>query len=116
MIIIDAQKKEITLAIAARIKLYRHKKGFSQEELALQASLNPAYYGQVERGEKCPTIDTVHKISTALGISLSELVRFDSAANSREEDCYRLKELLANVPAEKMEQVLKIIEDVIGII
>lgn len=116
MIIIDAQKKEITLAIAARIRLYRHKKGFSQEELALRATLNPAYYGQVERGEKCPTVDTLYKISNALGISLSELVRFESAQNNNEDSFSRVKELFANVSSEKVEQLLKIIENIIDII
>ena len=75
---LDEQKKEITMAIASRIRHYRQSKGLSQEELALRASLNPAYFGQVERGLKCPTVDTLNKIALALDIPLPELVRFNT--------------------------------------
>ena len=63
---IDEQKKKITEAAAARIRQLRLEKGCSQEEVSLTAGINPAYYGQVERGLKCPTIDTLYKISLAL--------------------------------------------------
>lgn len=112
MITIDEQKKEITLATAARIRYYRHLKGISQEDLALRANLNPAYFGQVERGLKCPTIDTLYKISRALGIPLSELLRFDTTQNHLEEYVARLKDLLSNIPAEKIDQVINIIEGI----
>ena len=51
----DDQKREITAAVATRIRSFRKKAAMSQEELALKANLNPAYFGQVERGLKCPT-------------------------------------------------------------
>ena len=44
-----------------KIKVYRAMKNISQEELALRANLNPAYFGQVERGVKCPTIGVTRK-------------------------------------------------------
>lgn len=46
----DAQKKQITEAVGARIRYYRRLRDLSQEELALNANINPAYFGQVERG------------------------------------------------------------------
>lgn len=73
----DAQKKKITLATAERIRHFRKDRGLSQEALALKANLNPAYFGQIERGAKCPTVDTLYKISTALELPLPELLRFD---------------------------------------
>ena len=59
----DEQKREITIAVGSRIKYFRHVNSLSQEDLALRAGLNPAYFGQVERGLKCPTIDTLCKIA-----------------------------------------------------
>ena len=70
----DAKKQELTEAVGKRIRTLRHLQSISQEEVALRANLNPAYYGQVERGLKCPTIDTLYKIAQALGTSLPELV------------------------------------------
>lgn len=115
MIAIDDQKKEITMATAAQIRHFRHQKGFSQEELALRANLNPAYFGQVERGEKCPTIDTLYKTANALGISLSELFRFEPFPNQSEAVVDRMKLLLSRVPIEKNEQFLKTVESIIDL-
>lgn len=107
----DEQKKEITEAVAARIKNLRRAKELSQEGLAFRAGINPAYFGQVERGLKCPTIDTLYKIAQALDMSLPELLRTDTLSNYTEDHSRRMKDLLARVPAEKMDQVLKVIED-----
>lgn len=113
MIGINEQKQEITAAVAARIRYFRRLKGFSQEELALKAGLNPAYFGQVERGLKCPTVDTLYKIAKALEVPLPELLRFDTSSNCSEENLERLKDLLSRVPPEKMDQVFQVIEDVL---
>ena len=55
----DEQKREITMAVGQRIRKLRRIRAISQEEVAFRADLNPAYFGQVERGEKCPTVDTL---------------------------------------------------------
>lgn len=111
----DDQKQRITAAVAVRIKQFRYARSMSQEELAFRANLNPAYYGQVERGLKCPTIDTLYKIAKALDIPPSELLRSDALPGYRADRGQRLKELLARVPEDKLDQVYKILEDLIGL-
>lgn len=101
------------MATAAQIRHYRVLNGLSQEELALRANLNPAYLGQVERGLKCPTVDTLYKISKALNIQLFELLRFDTFTERTEASINRLKEMLSHVPDDKIEQVLKVVEDIL---
>lgn len=112
----DEQKKEITMAVAARIKYFRHVREFSQEELALRASINPAYFGQVERGLKCPTIDTLYKIARALDVPLPELLRTDALPASSSEGSLRMKEILSRVPEDKLEKVLNIIESIVELL
>ena len=108
-------EEKITEAAAARIRQLRLEKGCSQEEVSLTAGINPAYYGQVERGLKCPTIDTLYKISLALDVSLPELVRVDmSAVQSSEIE--RIKNLLASVPSEKREQVFAAFESIVKLL
>ena len=60
--------------VGERIKYFRTKSGLSQENLALQAEINPAFLGHLERGLKNPTIKTLEKITCALGISLAEFL------------------------------------------
>ena len=112
---IDEQKKKITEAVAARIRQLRLEKGISKEEVSQTAGINPAYYGQVERGLKCPTIDTLYKISLALDVSLSELVRVDMSTVQNSE-IERIKNLLALVPLEKREQVFTTFESIVKLL
>lgn len=100
------------MAVAARIKYFRHIRAYSQEELALKANLNPAYYGQVERGLKCPTVDTLYKIAKALDIEPAEFLRTQQLSDPSSYN-QRVCELLSRVPQEKQNQVVQILEDVV---
>lgn len=88
-------------------------KSLSQEDLALRANLNPAYYGQVERGLKCPTVDTLYKIAKALEVPLPELLKTEPTTEYPEIRNQRMKELLTKIPEDKMNQVFRILEEII---
>ena len=60
--------------IGKRIRARRHALGMSQEALAERAGLHYTYIGQIERGEKNLTIESLSKITLALGIPLSQLL------------------------------------------
>lgn len=47
----------------------------SQERLAEKADLHHNFVGELERGEKAATIDTLVKIAKALGVHPSDLLR-----------------------------------------
>ena len=83
---------DIAKIIGQRIRNYRTKKGLSQEKLAELAGCHPTYIGQLERGEKNATLESVEKIASAMDISLSEL--FDklgkSGGNNIAAKCYDL--------------------------
>jgi transcriptional regulator with XRE-family HTH domain len=70
---------KIAQQVGERIRKLRHERGVSQEQLALKAGITPSYLGQVERGEKSPTIDSVDKVARALQVSLEELFSFEHA-------------------------------------
>jgi transcriptional regulator with XRE-family HTH domain len=52
----------------------RKRAGYSQEELAVRASLHRTEIGLVERGERMVRIDTAIKLAGAAGIPLGELI------------------------------------------
>ena len=62
-----------------RIKELRLERSLSQERLALNAGIAPAYLGLVERGKRNATIATIECICYALNISLAEF--FSPATN-----------------------------------
>ena len=63
----------MTQTIGRKLRQFRQKKGYSQETLADRAGLHPTYIGQVDRGEKNITVETLAKITTALGIPISSV-------------------------------------------
>ncbi len=64
---------DIAKALGQRIRKHRAVKGLSQEKLAELSGCHPTYIGQIERGEKNATIESIAKISAALNVSLSKL-------------------------------------------
>ncbi|MHA7964334.1 helix-turn-helix domain-containing protein [Paenibacillus sp. CAU 1782] len=75
---------DIGVKIGDNIRALRKSSGLSQEQLALRADINASYMGQVERGEKNPTIDVLSKIASALGTPLEKLVQIDEHTEQSE--------------------------------
>jgi putative regulatory protein len=67
--------ESITQLIGERIRIYRTKKGWTQNELAEKSGLHFKYIGSLERGEKVPSIDTAYKICLALKLPMEVLFR-----------------------------------------
>jgi transcriptional regulator with XRE-family HTH domain len=99
--------------VGQRIRYYRLNLGLSQEKLAELSGCHPTYVGQLERGEKNATIESIERISSALSISLSRL--FETIGNDQEEaqntprDCYEF--LLTKTPVEQ-EQLYNILLEI----
>ena len=64
---------ELAKIVGQRIRNYRTQLGLSQEKLAELAGCHPTYIGQLERGEKNATLESIDKIASSLKISLSRL-------------------------------------------
>ena len=106
----------ITLSkkLGANIKRIRTQRFLSQESLALDAGMHPAYLGQLERGEKCPNIDTLLKICNALNISPAKLLDFeteegDSVSVVRQ----RLEDTLNKLSPQKQQRLADIMESIV---
>ena len=68
----------ISELVGEQIRCYRTKQNLSQEALAFQAEINVTFLGQVERGVKKPTIETLDKILAALNVSFEDFFSFKS--------------------------------------
>jgi transcriptional regulator with XRE-family HTH domain len=62
------------LVFAAALRAAREEAGLSQEELADEAGVHRTYVGQLERGEKNVSIDSMEKLASALNRTLPELL------------------------------------------
>lgn len=80
---------EISKLIGQRIRNYRTQQKLSQEKLAELSGCHPTYIGQVERGEKNATLESIEKIASALNVPLSQL--FEKLGDSDVSDSIPLK-------------------------
>lgn len=96
----------------AKLKALRLERELSQEELAFQCNMQASHIGQLERGQKNPTLDTMAKIARGLDMSLPELLTFDSEKNGREYNKVvgKINAYLAVLNPKQQEQVLAIIK------
>ncbi len=101
---------DLAIALGKRLRCCRRGAGMTQEEVAERAGLHPTYIGQVERGEKNVTVESLGKILRALDSSLAEL--FSSFGDIYEpkdsipRECY-------NLIVQRSEQEQKAIHDII---
>ncbi|MCQ3930850.1 MAG: transcriptional regulator [Chloroflexi bacterium] len=56
------------------VRYWRKMRGFSQEELAEKCGLHRTYIGGIERGERNVALVNIVKLSTALDVSVSNLI------------------------------------------
>lgn len=75
-----------SIIVGQVIQNYRERKGISQEVLSSFAEIGRTHLSAIERGTRKPTLETFYKISEALGVKASDIMR------SIEEEIQKIKE------------------------
>ena len=107
---------KIAKLIGENIRQLRRTKGLSQEQLALRAEINASYMGQVERGEKNPTIDVLSKISIALQTPLEQIVNIDSSILDTDDDkgfANKIAHQITGLSLKEQEAVYKFVKQLV---
>ena len=65
---------QIDIIFGIRIRKNRNALGISQEHLADEAGLHRTYISLIERGRRTVSLNTIIKLSKALGLNASELL------------------------------------------
>lgn len=63
------------LIVGETISYFRKKKNISQEVLSGLADIGRTHLSAIERGERKPTLETLFRISSALDIKMSDIVK-----------------------------------------
>ena len=65
----------VARAFGKAVRDQRLKKGMSQQQLADKCGLDISYIGQIERGQRNPTLGVMHGLASVLGVKVSELMK-----------------------------------------
>ena len=63
------------LIVGETIAFFRKKKKISQEVLSGLSDIGRTHLSAIERGERKPTLETLYRISCALDITMSDIVK-----------------------------------------
>ena len=114
-LIMQIDREKISYIIGERVHNFRLQRNMSQEVLALASEIHPAYLGRVERGEKCPTVDTLFKISQGLKIPLSELLDISSEIKpTHTEAMHRIEMAMLDLSENEAIEIAEIIEKLVA--
>jgi len=80
---------EIKKRVGLLVKAQRKQRGWSQEELAHRADLHRTFVSSIERGTKNATVNSIHTLAKAMGLTVSELC--EGLKISDHEETERLK-------------------------
>jgi transcriptional regulator with XRE-family HTH domain len=69
-----ARDKELAAAFGRRLRAARTEAGLTQEQLAGRAELHATFIANIERGYSAPSLGTLIRLASALGLRPGELV------------------------------------------
>ena len=101
---------ELLIVLGKRVHELRAARKWSQEEFAHVSGLHRTYIGQIERGEKNISFGNLVKISSALGVTMSELLAGLEVGGGSLEGSKRRPEVVGrnNDPARRMFEIQKL--------
>ena len=108
--------ESVSNQLGDRIRQFRKKMRLTQETLALNSGINVSFLGDVERGLKKPSIDSLEKLLKALGITFQEFFDFETSVKPFN-DCTTLEKLnleLQNCSENEIEMIYKIIQQILA--
>ncbi len=107
----------IAYEIGQRIRFYRKQKNLTQEQLAELCNFHPTYIGQLERGEKNATLESIYKVAQSLDIPLSQLFENIEQYESDSDNIpYQIYRQLLKLPLEKQKKMEKIFHEIFSIL
>jgi len=107
--------EDIKVIFGQRVRHYRKNKGLSQEKLAELCDLHPTYIGQLERGEKNASLETIMRVCE--GLSVSPEVLFENIVPEKGRSAAQeIYNIVASLSEEKQQALLDIVEKIAYIV
>ncbi|MEW6606900.1 MAG: helix-turn-helix transcriptional regulator [bacterium] len=105
---------EIKLQLGAQIRNLRKLLGYTQAQLAELTDLSDNFIGQIERGERTPTIQTLKKFADALNIKIEDFFHFpDEKLDERDKILSEFITYLKNKDIRTIQLIIEITKKII---
>lgn len=92
-----------------RIRAIREAASLSREVVAEKADINVNYLGEIERGEKWPSLEVIEQLAKALSVSPPAFFEFEAEEIEPSILLGKLQHALANRNTEQLQQALRVL-------
>jgi transcriptional regulator with XRE-family HTH domain len=65
----------ISAKLGKNLKKIRTEKGISQGDISRKLNMDRGYISGIENGRRNPTIETLEKIASAIGVGVDDLIK-----------------------------------------
>ena len=96
--------------LGLRIKEFREKQKLTQEKLAELTGIDSKHLSRIENGRNYPSIETLEKLTSNLGVSFEDVFQFEHFEN-REMLMEKLNIKLENMPDFKLKFIYKMVKE-----
>jgi transcriptional regulator with XRE-family HTH domain len=96
--------------LGRRVKQLRHRRGYTQEQLAERMEINAKYLSSIERGMENPTLDLLVRLAHGLQVDLHELFQRAPDAEPPEQLRRKIDGFVAEMHAEELSRLVRILE------
>jgi len=100
------------MSISTNLRALRNNKDMTQGDLAKESGLKLLQISRIERNESEPRMNTIKKLSIALGCTSDELI-FDNKEREVRDELKFLFDGLMKIPNEKQKIAIEILESLI---
>jgi transcriptional regulator with XRE-family HTH domain len=95
----------VSSKVGNKIREHRQRLGISIETLALSAEITPNFLGDVERGKKKPSLDTLERLLNALNLSFEEFFSYEAEFTPRK-DRSKSEKIIADISGFSDEELM----------
>ena len=107
---------DIRQTIGKRIHRLRRQMDLTQQGLAEKIGVNASYIGPLEKGLKCPSITVLQKLAEELNQPVFSFFLEDRADAQGQGEADRVLALLSSHPAEERRFILRMVEEMSGLL
>ncbi|WP_127589163.1 helix-turn-helix domain-containing protein [Paenibacillus koleovorans] len=94
--------------LGARLRQERLKQDLTQEKIAEKIDVSHAYIGQIERGERSLTLDTLVRLANQLGVTVDDLLQ-ESIQKGNEHYVNKIRQVILNRSEKEQQMALEVI-------
>ena len=93
-----------------KIRAIREALNISREQAAEKSGITTSYLGEVERGEKWPSLEIICAIATALSVSPPIFFEFEAQETDPGILVQKLHRIIENRTTEQQQQALRVLK------